>query len=81
MWLSYLTSTTKQSVVSQACQMPLAVLLLLRCADWQSSSQSNGAWCYVESNDNVFLNVKVKFILQQATEAQRGSRRIVLLFI
>jgi hypothetical protein len=53
MWLPYLTSTLKESFVSQACQLPLAVLSLLNCDDWQPSSQSNGAWCYVESNASV----------------------------
>jgi len=81
MWLPYMTPTLKQSVVRQACQMPLAVLSLLLCADWQPSSQSNGAWCYVESNASVSLKIKVKSILQQATATQRGSRRIVLLFL
>jgi hypothetical protein len=43
------------------------------------------AWYFIMDGDDLLkptkVKVKVKFTLEQATRAQRGSRRIALLFL
>jgi hypothetical protein len=68
-------------ICHEASVMSTYVMLVPLTEGWKLLTHDQNSKLFITTLQNVKVEVKVKFTLEQATKAQRGSRIITLLFL